>query len=483
MKKVFFLFAFAWLLSQAIHAQSIGFSMNSTTVCFPEDRPYMFSEVVYKANAPSVVDGGNATENLKMRIYRPSDLPAGEKRPLVVLIHGGGFISGSMSYFYETAKLLARKGMVAATIQYRLCKRSDCQDPLAPYVTSWNNSFKPAAYAAACDANDAIRYLKNNAALYKIDPNLIFVAGHSAGSVTAMNTVFFDQDEAQQVIPNAGLPTAAAPYTREPLDQVSGIAGLLDFAGAVFKTSWIDADENTVPVFLAHGTTDDVVAYTQGGLVPCLPATPTIYGASPIAARLKQINSEFYLYSGVYCGHEVQNQGFLDSGIGQAFAFFVKTVLENQQNLRKHAKYTACSNLFCMDAVMSTAVTITDPYTIKQGANCTINFGSDGTEEQTSASEDRTESTEIPAASDFDKLLVFPNPANEQTSLRFLSDQSGKADIGVFDAMGKLVLKKSITTEVGENVVELLLSGLSTGSYWVRMATEKGVMIGRLEKI
>lgn len=457
-----------------------GFSLNATTVCFPEEHPVTFADVTYKANVRSV-SVSNVYENLTMRIYWPTDLAPGQKRPLVMLIHSGGFVGGSASEFYATAELLAKKGIIAATISYRLCKKSDCTT-LFPLFLDWNGSMLTSAYAAACDANDALRYLKANAAQYKINTSQMFVGGFSAGAVTSYSMAFMDQDEAQQVIPNAGTASAAKAWTREPLDPVSGIAGIMAFSGAVFNTNWIDADEKNIPVFLAHGTTDEVVRYSAGSFVDCLADFPTIYGSSTIANRLKQIGSEFYLYTGVRCSHDVFAAGFLDNGLGQAFSFFVKTVLEGQQSMKKHTKYTGCNSYLCVEDAVSTVWALSNPYTIKQGTNCTLNFSdpSGESEDRNDISEEQA-LAEIASSGPGDAFRIFPNPASAAATLAYRLDAPGSVSIWIFDLTGRLVLEQRSEREAGEQSETLDLAGFAKGLYLVRFQSGESVVTMKLE--
>src|ERR1041385_7457024 len=61
----------------------------------------------------------HVSQNLIMDIYQPKpDLAA--KRPLIVFIHGGGFVGGSRKDMTNISIIFAAKGFVTATIDYRL---------------------------------------------------------------------------------------------------------------------------------------------------------------------------------------------------------------------------------------------------------------------------------------------------------------------------------------------------------------------------
>lgn len=89
-------------------------------------------------------------------------------KPLVVYIHGGGWVaghtrhSGALSNFPQVLAKLASEGFVVASLEYRLSGE-------APFP------------AQLQDARAAIRYLKDNAAKYGIDPARVGVWGGSAG--------------------------------------------------------------------------------------------------------------------------------------------------------------------------------------------------------------------------------------------------------------------------------------------------------------
>src|SRR5438876_4415707 len=83
-------------------------------------------------------------------------------RRAVVLVHGGGFHSGSMESLDPTALRFARNGWTAFSISYRLV-------PPAPW------------YAAKRDALAAIRWIRARATRFEFDPKRLAVFGTSAG--------------------------------------------------------------------------------------------------------------------------------------------------------------------------------------------------------------------------------------------------------------------------------------------------------------
>lgn len=118
------------------------------------------------------------TLNLDMDIYIPRD-DEGERRPLLLMMHGGSFFVGHKEEKGQAAwcAYFASLGYVAASINYR---------------EGFHPSRKGLAEAekrALEDADAALRYLLDREDL-RIDPDCIFAAGTSAGAITALALAF-----------------------------------------------------------------------------------------------------------------------------------------------------------------------------------------------------------------------------------------------------------------------------------------------------
>ena len=107
-----------------------------------------------------------ADQAQRLDIYTHDDAAAGESRPVLIYVHGGGFVGGTKQgdYYPQSATAwAARNGMVGVNMDYRLA-------PAAAFP------------AARDDLAGAIRWVRDNIAQHGGDPNRIFLWGHSAGA-------------------------------------------------------------------------------------------------------------------------------------------------------------------------------------------------------------------------------------------------------------------------------------------------------------
>jgi acetyl esterase/lipase len=82
--------------------------------------------------------------------------------PAVVCIHGGGWVGGNREQMTQTIEALARRGYVAVSPDYRLAPKHHFPAPIE-------------------DCKAAVRWLRANAAKYRINPERIGAVGFSAG--------------------------------------------------------------------------------------------------------------------------------------------------------------------------------------------------------------------------------------------------------------------------------------------------------------
>ncbi len=151
------------------------------------DNPAVASEraVVYTA-----LDG----RELRADVFLPAHRGAGAV-PGIVLVHGGGWRSGSREFLNPLAAALAARGYVAATVDYRLSAE--------------------ALYPAALeDIGSALRWLRANAGHYGLDPQRIALLGTSAGAHLASLVAVATAGEVQALVNVDGVVELVSPEVR-----------------------------------------------------------------------------------------------------------------------------------------------------------------------------------------------------------------------------------------------------------------------------
>jgi len=107
-----------------------------------------------------------------------SAVSADEKRPVIVWIHGGGFMSGAGSCPIYDGEGMAKKGVVFVTINYRLGVFGFLAHPELSQEQGDNAS----GNYAFLDQIAALRWVQKNIAAFGGDPGRVTIAGQSAGA-------------------------------------------------------------------------------------------------------------------------------------------------------------------------------------------------------------------------------------------------------------------------------------------------------------
>lgn len=132
----------------------------------------IFTDMVFRSN-------GVSEDCLYLNLWAPAK-SAKEKLPVLVYFYGGGFAAGDGSEpRYEGANM-ARQGIVALTVNYRLSVFGFFAHPEltkeSPHHASGNYGL--------LDQAAALRWVQQNIAAFGGDPKRVTIAGESAGSVS-----------------------------------------------------------------------------------------------------------------------------------------------------------------------------------------------------------------------------------------------------------------------------------------------------------
>lgn len=279
------------------------------------DEVTVTEDVTYGVNATVLfvpVTGEAVPQELKMDIYEPAG-DVEEDRPLVLVFHTGNFlppvtngqIAGSKSdnSDVEICTQLARRGFVAAAVDYRLG-----WNPLAEDQPTRALGLIQAAYRGIQDGRTAIRFFRSDAAgedQFGIDPDRITAWGNGTGGYLVAGLATLDDfleivetengpakflldtngdgvPETPMVVPTYhgdiegkvltiapdgafGLPAGDTTNYPNHVDFDSDVTMTVNLGGALGDVSWID--ENTVPMVTVHSPNDLFAPYDDAVLI------------------------------------------------------------------------------------------------------------------------------------------------------------------------------------------------------------------------
>jgi acetyl esterase/lipase len=236
-----------------------GFSQNNPVInAFPQG-------TILKGNIP--YNNDTLPKHL-LDIYLPPN--AKGKIPLVIFIHGGGWLSNDkyadMGYMKKTVAEIVSSGFALASIDYRFSTQA-----IFP--------------AQMLDCNRAISYLYDNADKYGLDKNRIAVMGFSAGGhLASMVGLSKNNDVKTFFMPGTSKsfhfkavvdfygPAELLLFpgnndVKSPESLLIGAAPLArpDLAKAASPVTYVD--KNDPPFLIIHGEKDDMVSPKQSQLL------------------------------------------------------------------------------------------------------------------------------------------------------------------------------------------------------------------------
>jgi para-nitrobenzyl esterase len=133
---------------------------------------YSSAAAIYQAPLPKLSE-----DCLYLNIWTPAK-SAKDKLPVMVWIHGGAFTRGSGSSHSYNGEILARKGAVIVTINYRLGIFGFFAHP----ELSAESEHHASGNYALLDQIAALQWVQKNIAAFGGDPSRVTIFGESAGS-------------------------------------------------------------------------------------------------------------------------------------------------------------------------------------------------------------------------------------------------------------------------------------------------------------
>ena len=280
---------------------------------------YKVKEDVTYSSAPEFGEDINGIyQDLKMDIYTPCNTQT--ERPTILICDGGGFNTNNKCNkdVQYLAKQLVSRGYVVATFSYRsyvgtqkqieMCSintgysqqsctnnygsvnmsSSNCMR-FRDYVTTLTlpeatKAWQEMNYKNTQDGRAAIRYLKHKKLEYKIDDELMFMSGISAGGALTLHTLYYNEADNPPPFLNQDFGDFDATADNAISNSVTAeIQGGISLWGVMAEKTYMDIGEP--PVEFIHGTWDLASHFQKrdvyGG---------TAYGAESLAEYANQLS-------------------------------------------------------------------------------------------------------------------------------------------------------------------------------------------------
>lgn len=128
--------------------------------------------------APGSIAEGSSEDCLYLNLWIPSGTKPDAKLPVMVWIHGGGFVGGSGSG--SSGSQFAKQGVILMTFNYRLGRLGHFAFP----ALSAEHPEEPKGSYAYMDQIAALKWIQENIAAFGGDPDNVTIFGFSAGGVS-----------------------------------------------------------------------------------------------------------------------------------------------------------------------------------------------------------------------------------------------------------------------------------------------------------
>ena len=278
----------------------ISFVVSFPTILWAQAEGPSSETMIYKTV------GGN---ELQVTMFYAAKTKRKNNNPAIAFFHGGGWVFGDPSEFHGACKRYAMLGFTTFSFQYRLSINEDKTYP-HPDIT---------LIECVKDARSAIRWMRENAASLKIDPDKIIVGGQSAGGQLALGTALFDTvNEDTDNLDTSPIPNALLLYS-------SAYSAMEPWIDMIMKEDWDEIRlvspyhnlrEGMPPVLAFHSRDDCMVLH---------------YSVLQFEKKMEKLENPFELITLDGIGH------YLGEGNEQYSRLFDEKILERTDEfLLKH---------------------------------------------------------------------------------------------------------------------------------------------------
>lgn len=183
--------------------------------------------------------------NLTLDVYEPDQATdTSTARPVIMFLHTGNFLpppfngapvgNKTDSTAVELCEQWAKRGYVAISVDYRLG-----WNPLGSSLAERRGTLLNAVYRAIQDTKHAVRFMKQNAATYAIDPNKIVIYGQGSGGYAALAYATLDK------VPEMSIPKFINPLNNASYIDTGLVGGIDGFGGQLNLFKYDNNGQNT----------------------------------------------------------------------------------------------------------------------------------------------------------------------------------------------------------------------------------------------
>ena len=246
-----------------------------------------------------------ATQQLRLNLFKP--IGDGQtERPLIVMVHGGGFTGGDRNDLNALCQEYASMGWAAATISYRL-------DFYGTWLLSSPFAYDPsevvrAAYRAQQDTRGALRFLKARSTTDSTSNENVVTLGFSAGAISVLHAAFVDDPSEKPASCGAigSVQHFLSTYPRPDLGPITGnlnlngqsddVLAVVSYYGGLLDTTLV-TDPIDAALYLYHQSGDPVVGCNYRKGLWGMPLSvgdnyPYLYGSCVIDPRIQHLGPE-----------------------------------------------------------------------------------------------------------------------------------------------------------------------------------------------
>ncbi|WII71997.1 carboxylesterase family protein [Bdellovibrio sp. 22V] len=150
------------------------------------------ADCMQKPDVNEAAPPGNspAEDCLFINVWRPAEVPVGETRPVLVWIHGGGFVNGGSSAAIYDGSSFAKKGLVFVSFNYRLGRFGFFAHPA---LTTAKEG--PLGNYGIMDQIAALQWVQKNIAAFQGNPAQVTVMGESSGGISVLTLMTSQNDK------------------------------------------------------------------------------------------------------------------------------------------------------------------------------------------------------------------------------------------------------------------------------------------------